>query len=104
MFRKEFVRGCIPVIAGLVIWEILTRLLLEDELLIPPPSSVVRSFWTLALNGQRTKHFLATLVEFAYGFITACILGVSLVTSWVSTNGLTRPWILGSPLSIRFQQ
>ena len=92
MFRKEFVRGCIPVIAGLVIWEILTRLLL------------IRSFWTLALNGQRTKHFLATLVEFAYGFITACILGVSLVTSWVSTNGLTRPWILGSPLSIRFQQ
>ncbi len=44
MFRKEFVRGCISVIAGLVVWEILTRLFLEDELLIPPPSSVLRSF------------------------------------------------------------
>jgi ABC-type nitrate/sulfonate/bicarbonate transport system permease component len=44
LFRKEFDRGCISVIAGLIIWEVLTRLLLEDELLILPPSSVLRSF------------------------------------------------------------
>jgi ABC-type nitrate/sulfonate/bicarbonate transport system permease component len=67
LFRKEFVRGCISIIAGLTIWENLTRLLLEDELLIPPPSSVIRSFWTLSLHGHLTKHFLATLIEFADG-------------------------------------
>ena len=74
----EFVRGCISILAGLIIWEILTRLFLEDELLIPPPSSVARSFWTLAANGQLNKHFTVTLIEFAYGFSTACIVGIIL--------------------------
>ena len=78
MSRREITRGCISIFAGLVLWEILTRLLLENELLIPPPSSVVRSFWSLLLSGQLKKHFLATLLEFAYGFSTACVIGVLL--------------------------
>jgi NitT/TauT family transport system permease protein len=60
----------------LVIWEILTRLLLENELLIPPPTSVIRSFWNLTFSGQLNKHFAATLIEFSYGFTTACIVGI----------------------------
>jgi NitT/TauT family transport system permease protein len=74
--RREIVRGCISVFAGIVLWEISTRLLLENELLIPPPSSILRTLWTLLLNGQLQKHFQATLLEFAYGFSTACIIGV----------------------------
>ena len=78
MSRREITRGCISIFVGLVLWEILTRLLLENELLIPPPSSVLRSFWSLLLSGQLKKHFLATLLEFAYGFSTACVIGVLL--------------------------
>lgn len=74
--RKEILRGCISIAVGVAIWEILTRLLLDNELLIPPPSSVVRTFWNLAVKGQLNKHFAATLIEFAYGFSTACILGI----------------------------
>jgi len=76
LFKKEIARGAISISAGVVIWEILTRLLLENELLIPPPSSVLRTFWTLAASGKLNKHFEATLIEFAYGFSTACILGI----------------------------
>lgn len=76
MLRKEILRGCVSIFAGLVIWEILTRLTLENELLIPPPSSVARSFWRLFLSGQLNKHFAATLLEFAYGYSAACIVGV----------------------------
>ena len=76
MPRKELLRGCISVLVGLVIWEILTRLLLENELLIPPPTSVIRSFWNLTFSGQLNKHFAATLIEFSYGFTTACIAGI----------------------------
>jgi len=74
--RKELLRGCISILVGLVIWEILTRLLLENELLIPPPTSVIRSFWNLTFFGQLNKHFAATLIEFSYGFTTACIAGI----------------------------
>ena len=76
MPRKELVRGGISIFGGLAIWEILAQLLLENELLIPPPSSVARSFWNLTASGQLNKHFSATLIEFAYGFSTACIAGI----------------------------
>jgi NitT/TauT family transport system permease protein len=76
LFRKEIVRGCVSIFAGLVIWEILARLLLENELLIPPPSSVIGSFWKLLVSGQLNKHFVATLSEFFYGFTAACIVGI----------------------------
>lgn len=96
MVRKEIVRGCISISAGVVIWEILTRLLLENELLIPPPSSVLRSFWMLAVSGKLTKHFEATLIEFAYGFSTACILGIIIgyfmgMVRWF--DEIMDPWI-----------
>ena len=96
MPKKEIVRGCISIAVGLVLWEILARLLLDNELLIPPPSSVIRTFWTLLLNGQLKKHFLATLSEFAYGFSTACIIGVLLGYlmgryRWI--DEVMEPWI-----------
>jgi NitT/TauT family transport system permease protein len=73
---RELVRGGISIFGGLAIWEILARLLLENELLIPPPSSVARALWNLTVSGQLNKHFAATLLEFAYGFSTACVIGV----------------------------
>ena len=96
MPRKEITRGCISIFAGLILWEILTRLLLENELLIPPPSSVARSFWALLLSGQLKKHFLATLLEFVYGFSVACIVGILLgylmgMYKWF--DELMDPWI-----------
>ena len=96
MPRKEIVRGCISILIGLLLWEIAARLLLENELLIPPPSSVLRSFWSLLLNGQLKKHFVATLLEFAYGFSAACIIGVLLgyfmgLYKWF--DDIMEPWI-----------
>jgi NitT/TauT family transport system permease protein len=69
-------RGIISVVAGLALWEILARLLLENDLLIPSFSSVLRSLWTLTMDGKLTHHLSATLLEFAYGFSTACVIGI----------------------------
>jgi NitT/TauT family transport system permease protein len=74
--RRDILRGCISIFAGLLLWELLARVLLENELLIPPPSSVLRSFWRLAVSGQLNKHFAATLIEFTYGFATATVVGI----------------------------
>ena len=94
--RKDLVRGSISIVAGLVIWEILTQLLLENELLIPPPSSVARSFWNLTVSGELNKHFGTTLLEFAYGFSTACVVGIILgylmgMYKWF--DDVMDPWI-----------
>jgi NitT/TauT family transport system permease protein len=76
--KKTFSRGLVSIAAGLAVWEILTRLLLENELLIPPPSSVLRTLWRLAASGQLNKHLAATLFEFVCGFGTACVFGILL--------------------------
>ncbi len=96
MFRKELWRGGVSILAGLVIWEILAQLLLENELLIPPPSSVARSFWKLTASGQLNKHFSATLLEFAYGFSTACVIGVVIgyfMGMYKRFDEIMDPWI-----------
>lgn len=94
--RQDVVRGCLSIIGGLAIWEVLARLLLENELLIPPPSSVARSFWNLTISGQLKKHFAATLLEFAYGFSTACVIGVVLgylMGMYKRFDEIMDPWI-----------
>jgi NitT/TauT family transport system permease protein len=93
---KALVRGFMSIAGGLLIWEILARLLLENELLIPPPSSVFRAMWKLALTGALNEHFLTTSMEFAYGFSVACVFGVILgyfmgMYSWF--DEIVDPWI-----------
>ena len=96
MRRIEFRRGFLSILGGLLLWEALARLLLENELLIPPPSSVLRSMWQLTLSGALNQHFLATLLEFAYGLTTACLIGIMIgylmgMYSWL--DELLDPWI-----------
>jgi len=96
LVKKEISRGFYSVMGGLLLWEMLTRLLLENELLIPPPSSVLRSLWKLALSGQLNQHLFATLFEFVCGFSTACIIGILLgylMGRYRWFDDLLDPWI-----------
>ncbi|HBA39117.1 MAG TPA: hypothetical protein DCZ05_05075, partial [Deltaproteobacteria bacterium] len=89
-------RGCLSIAGGLLLWEILTRLLLENELLIPPPTSVLRSLWKLTLSGELNRHLSATLFEFVCGFSTACIVGILLgylMGRYRWFDDLMDPWI-----------
>lgn len=76
--RKDVARGIVSILVVLAAWEILARLFLENDLLMPAPSGVARSFWKLAASGELGRHFAATLLEFAYGFSTACLIGIPL--------------------------
>lgn len=96
MVRKDLIRGFLSVLGGLLLWEVLTRLLLENELLIPSPSSVLRSLWRLTVSGALNQHLLATFLEFAYGFTTACLIGIIIgylmgIYFWL--DELLDPWI-----------
>ncbi len=93
---KEFTRGVISIAGGLLLWEVSTRLLLENELLIPPFSSVVASLWNLSISGKLNAHLEATLFEFACGFSTACVLGVIMgyfMGMYKSVDEIMDPWI-----------
>jgi NitT/TauT family transport system permease protein len=94
--RKDVARGIVSVLVVLVAWEILARLFLENDLLMPAPSGVARSFWKLTASGELGRHFAATLLEFAYGFSTACLIGIPLgylmgMHKWL--DEWMEPWI-----------
>lgn len=94
--KKEISRGFYSVLGVLLLWEILTRLLLENELLIPPPSSVIRSLWRMSLSGELNRHLSATLFEFACGFSTACVVGILLgylMGRYRWFDDLMDPWV-----------
>lgn len=76
--RKDVVRGLVSIVGVLVVWEILARSFLENDLLMPAPSGVARAFWKLAVSGELNRHFAATLLEFGYGFSAACLIGIPL--------------------------
>lgn len=76
--RKDVVRGLVSIVVVLVVWEILARSFLENDLLMPAPSGVARAFWKLAVSGELNRHFAATLLEFGYGFSAACLIGIPL--------------------------
>ena len=76
--RKDVVRGLVSIVVVLVVWEILARRFLENDLLMPAPSGVARAFWKLAVSGELNRHFAATLLEFGYGFSAACLIGIPL--------------------------
>ena len=96
MVRKDLSRGFLSVLGGLLLWEVLTRLLLENELLIPPPSSVLRTLWKLGSSGALNRHLFATLFEFVCGFSTACVVGILLgylMGRYRWFDDLMDPWI-----------
>ena len=96
MVKKDLRRGALSILVGFALWEILTRLLLENELLIPPPSSVLRSFWKLGLSGQLNPHIRATHFDFACGFSAACVVGILLgyfMGRYRWFDDLMDPWI-----------
>jgi NitT/TauT family transport system permease protein len=68
----------------LVVWEVSSRLWLAKSILIPPPSEVMRTFWTLLADGTLLAHtpssILRVLTGFAISFLFALPLG--LVMGW----------------------
>jgi NitT/TauT family transport system permease protein len=90
--RKDLARGLVSVVVVLAVWEILARLFLENDLLMPAPSGVAASFWKLTLSGELSRHFAATLLEFAYGFSTACLIGIPL-GYWMGMHKWLEEWM-----------
>ena len=67
---------CLVVLALLVVWELLPRLGIVNEIILPPASEVVTAIGTLVTSETFMQHFKVTLWEMLLGFIIGTIVGL----------------------------
>ena len=72
---KEWL-GFLPVIAALVIWEIVGRSGIFSPGLFPPFSRIFLEFISLLKSGLLVENFLASLLRVLAGFISGSLLGI----------------------------
>ncbi|TLS52714.1 ABC transporter permease [Paenibacillus antri] len=60
----------------LALWELLSRTSLIDPRFFPPPTSILRTFWDLTVNGVLLAHVGISLTRIVLGFLVGTIPGV----------------------------
>lgn len=59
-------------------WEALSRSGLVNDVMLPAPSTIVQSGWTLILDGELPRHLAASLLRAVAGFTIGSLLGIAL--------------------------
>jgi NitT/TauT family transport system permease protein len=96
-----FQRYAPPVLGGVVlllIWEYVPAMFDVSKLLLPPPSSIARSLWTIYDRGILVDNFLVTLMEALLGFSIGAITGIFaafLVTRALIIERTLMPYLVG---------
>jgi ABC-type nitrate/sulfonate/bicarbonate transport system permease component len=72
------VRAVASVLGGFILWEIVSRTVLTNRMIIVPFSTVMITMWDLGRSGELWKNLYASLSEFVVGFFLATVTGVFL--------------------------
>jgi NitT/TauT family transport system permease protein len=81
----------------LAFWEILPRLGVVSEILVPPFSDVVGALVSLVATDFFLDHFLVTLQEIVIGFVFGSLIGFAggvLLAVWRPVSRLTYPFVV----------
>jgi NitT/TauT family transport system permease protein/sulfonate transport system permease protein len=72
------IAGILGTIAFFGAWEALSRSGLVNDVMLPAPSTIVESGWSLVTTGELPRHFAASLWRAVVGFISGSVLGILL--------------------------
>lgn len=96
--RDRYFAGTLSVIAGLLIWEVASRLIVANPLFLAAPTQIVQAIYALTLTGEMQRHIAISSAEFALGYAIASVLGVAIgfgMASSVRFKQAMQPWISG---------
>jgi NitT/TauT family transport system permease protein len=74
--NRTKIRAVLSVMGGFILWEIASRTVLTNRMIIVPFSTVMVTMWDLARSGELWKHVYASFTEFVVGFGLALFAGV----------------------------
>jgi NitT/TauT family transport system permease protein len=96
--RRHRLAGTVSVVAGLLIWEFVSRVLVANPLFLAAPTQIVAAIVALAASGELWRHLAISAIEFALGYAIACLVGIlagfGMAKSAVIKQSL-QPWVSG---------
>jgi NitT/TauT family transport system permease protein len=98
LLRPRYIAGFLSVAGGLALWELVSRLIVDNALFLAAPSQIAVAIYNLAVTGQLWHHVGVSAAEFALGYVIASILGIGLGLAMASSATMKRalqPWVSG---------
>jgi NitT/TauT family transport system permease protein len=97
-FRQRYLAGTLSVLGGLLLWELVSRLLVANPLFLAAPSQIVEAVYRLTLTGEMGRHIAISAVEFAVGYVIASVIGIGFGFGMANSarfKQALQPWISG---------
>ena len=96
--RRRYLAATLSVVGGLLLWELISRVLVANALFLAAPSQIIAAIYNLAVTGQLWRHIGVSAAEFALGYVIASVLGIALglvMASSATAKQALQPWISG---------
>jgi NitT/TauT family transport system permease protein len=97
-FRRHYLASILSVTGGLLLWEIISRFVINNALFLAAPSQIAVAVYNLAMTGQLWHHMAISALEFVLGYVIASVLGIALglaMASSVTAKQALQPWVSG---------
>jgi NitT/TauT family transport system permease protein len=96
--RLGYFAGAISVVSGLLLWELISRVVVANPLFLAAPSQIMQAIYALTLSGEMQRHMAISGIEFALGYVIASVIGI--ILGFAMANSATakralQPWISG---------
>jgi NitT/TauT family transport system permease protein len=96
--RSRYLAGAVSVMGGLLLWELVSRVLVANPLFLAAPSQIIQAIYALTLTGEMQRHVAISGIEFAIGYVIASVIGIGLGLAMASSpraKQALQPWISG---------
>ena len=96
--RQNHLAGTLSVIGGLLLWELVSRLIIANPLFLAAPSQIAHAVYSLSLTGELEHHVAISGAEFAVGYVIASVIGIAFGFSMANSARVKQamqPWISG---------
>ena len=96
--KSNRLAGILSVVGGLLLWELVSRVLVANALFLAAPSQIVRAIYDLSVSGEMEKHIAASGSEFVIGYAIASLIGIAFGFGMASSarfRQALQPWISG---------
>jgi sulfonate transport system permease protein len=78
LLNNRFAIGLILPLAAAILYEAAARLGYVEARLLPPPSRIAATLWSLAATDELWTHIAATMLRIAVGFVLGAVAGILL--------------------------